>query len=228
MWVDITTILGLTALELVLGIDNILMISLLVAHIPQEQRQNVRLLGLTFALVARILMVIGAVYLAQMVDPIVLIFSLRDLLFLFGGAFLLYKSTEEILYIFRPKDIAVKTVSPKKSILVLQIIAMDMVFALDSVLTAIAVTENTWIIIVAVILSFIIVMIFAGAISDFIWRNKYIKVIALGFLFAIGIALVTAAFHFTFNKSILYALVGIALVIEFGRLAWLRWKRHAT
>lgn len=214
----------LTALEIVLGIDNIVLISILADRLPPEDRSKARRLGLFFALASRLVLLSTVSWLVQMTQPLFELgeraFSLRDLVLLLGGLFLLYKATAEIFAAVENKEHEEshgKGAATLKSML-WQIIFFDMIFSLDSVLTAVGLAKQLSVMIIAVILSMAVMIVFADRIGNFISKNPSMKILALSFLVMIGVLLVAEGFGSHFNKSYVYFAMAFSLVIELLKL----------
>jgi predicted tellurium resistance membrane protein TerC len=213
----IATLALLLALELVLGVDNIVVISIIVSRLPKEARKKARMIGLAIALVARLVMVAGASLLLSMTDPILMKLSVRDIILLFGGGFLLWKAVKEIHHTIELiEDKATTTASPRKAFAsaIAVIVAVDMVFALDSVITAVGLTDAFFVIAAAVILSFVVLLFAAEPIGEFVLRNPAFKILALSFLITIGIVLILEAFHHDIPKAYIYLPMGFASGIQ--------------
>ncbi len=227
-WGNIAGVLVLLiGLELVLGVDNILVISIMVSRLDPAIQQKARLIGLVLALVARIVLLFGVTWLLGLSTPIGEDFpalawipflshmSPKDLILLAGGLFLIYKAVKEIHHVVELHD---ESGGPKKldafSAVIGQIVILDIVFSLDSVITAVGMIDTLWVIIVAVVVAFIIVMIFAGPIGDFILAHPAIKILALSFLVTIGITIMMEAFHKDIPKAYIYLPMGFALGVE--------------
>ena len=214
----------LTILEIVLGIDNIIFISIVSDKLPEEKKARTRNIGLALALVFRIAMLLGITWIMGLTSSIIAfeLFSFevdlsgRDLILLIGGLFLIGKSTSEIQHKMEGEEKAElkknAVVSVGKTIL--QIVALDIVFSFDSILTAIGLTNNVGIMITAVIISMGIMMVFAGKISAFINKRPTLQILALSFLILIGFMLMLEAFHFEVPKGYIYFAVCYALVVE--------------
>ncbi|MCF8416224.1 MAG: TerC family protein [Crocinitomicaceae bacterium] len=218
----------LSLLEIVLGIDNIIFISIVTDKLPKEQKRKARNLGLTLALVVRLILLTFVSYIMAMKDPLFAIagfdFSGQSLVLLFGGLFLIYKSTIEMHNSVKGHE---EVHAPKKGGLravITQIILIDIVFSFDSIITAIGMTNGIaketggnpiFIIYAAVIISMIIMLIFAKPISDFINNRPTIKMIALSFLVTIGVLLVAEAFHQEIPKGYIYFAMVFSLIVEF-------------
>jgi len=211
------TLALLIGLELVLGIDNVLVISIVVSRLPAHQRDTARLLGLGIALVARLLFVAGAYWLVHLTDPIVAGFPLswRDAVLIAGGLFLIWKAVKEIHHVVELKDEAGDgpAVASFGSAIV-QIVILDMIFSLDSVITAVGLTPNLLIIAFAVIVSFLVILAFAKPIGDFILHRPSLKILALAFLVTIGVTIFLEGMHHEVAKAYIYLPMGFALAVE--------------
>tara|TARA_B100001093_G_scaffold509431_1_gene573412 strand:+ start:203 stop:925 length:723 start_codon:yes stop_codon:yes gene_type:complete len=211
----------LVGLELILGVDNILVIAILVARLPEEKRNVTRNFGLILALVARIIMVIGGLKLIQLTEPAFpngpdwFDYSWRDLALLTGGLFLIWKAVKEIHATVELSDHE-NNANAKDTFfgVITQIVILDVVFSLDSVITAVGLTENRWVIIVAVLLSFTVILFFAKPIGDFILKHVALKILALSFLIVIGITILMEGLGKEVEKSLIYAPMGFAMLIE--------------
>lgn len=224
----IATLALLLALELVLGVDNIVVISIIVSRLPEEARKKARFIGLSLALLARLVMVAGASLLLSMTDPLVWKLSVRDLILLLGGAFLLWKAIREIHHTVELiEDREPVKADPKKAFAsaIAVIVAVDIVFALDSVITAVGMTDNLTVIALAVILSFIVILFAAEPIGEFVLRNPTFKILALSFLITIGIVLILEAFHHDVPKAYIYLPMGFATGIQL--LQWRLFRNQA-
>ena len=231
------TLLLLVALELVLGVDNIVALSIIVAKLPDRQRQTARIAGLALALVARLVMVYASTWLLQLTTPVFggALFgrSVRDLVLLAGGVFLIYKATREIHHTVELKDEPGphEAPRPKRALFgtILTIVAVDVVFALDSVVTAVGMTEGMTgvrevagveftdqliVIAAAVVLSFVVLMFAAGPIGEFVLANPTFKVLALSFLITIGVVLGLEAFHKEVPKAYIYLPMAFATGVQ--------------
>jgi predicted tellurium resistance membrane protein TerC len=226
-------LLTLCFLEVILGIDNIIFISIVSNKLPEEQRQKARNTGLALAMGVRILLLLGITWIIGFVEPLFTIpanifmehdwsVSGKDLILLFGGLFLIAKSTMEINHEMEGDDDEdnTKNVVRSFSSTIIQIIFLDIVFSFDSILTAVGIIppDQVILMIIAVIVSIIIMMFFSGAISDFIRRHPSMEVLALGFLILIGFTLVLEAFHQDIPKGYLYFAVAFSLLIEFTNI----------
>lgn len=207
----------LVGLEIVLGIDNILLISILTDRLPQERRNNARIIGLGIALGARCLLLLGASFLLQLSQPAVMGFSWKDIILLVGGAFLIYKAVKEIHHAVEGFAHSAEASIQKHmsfSSVITQIVMLDIVFSVDSVITAVGLTENLWTIYAAVIVSFVFVLAFSGKIASFVQSHPTLKVLALSFLVTIGVTLCVEGFGGHVPKSYIYLPMGFALAVE--------------
>ena len=220
----------LIGLELVLGVDNVLVIAIFVGRLPAEKRQKARVLGLALALAARIAMLSLVVFLVAMTRPLVWNLSVRDLILIAGGLFLLYKAVHEIHHTISLKDEMETHDTPKPvafSAIIGQIVLLDIVFSIDSVITAVGLTSNLWIIILAVVLSFVGILFFAKPIGEFILRHPALKILALSFLITIGVTLFMEGMHKHVPKAYIYLPMGFALFVEMLQMRYERNRRKA-
>jgi len=214
---SLATLALLIGLELVLGIDNVLVISIVVSRLPEHQRDTARKLGLFIALAARLLFVAGAYWLVSLTAPIIAGFPLswRDVVLIAGGLFLLWKAVKEIHHVVELTDEhAGGHAATAFSAAIVQIVLLDMVFSLDSVITAVGLTPNLLIIAFAVIASFAVILAYAKAIGDFIIRRPALKILALAFLVTIGVTIFLEGMHQHVAKAYIYLPMGFALVVE--------------
>lgn len=213
----IATLTLLIALELVLGVDNIVVITIIVSRLPEEARRKARFIGLTIALLARLVMVWGVSYILAMKDPILLHLSVRDLILLGGGGFLMWKAIREIHHTVELiEEHDTKVVNPKSAFwsAIALIVALDLVFALDSVITAVGMTESLLTISLAVIVSFVVILFAAEPIGEFVLKNPTFKILALSFLITIGIVLMLEGLHHEVPKAYIYLPMGFATLIQ--------------
>lgn len=220
MWVALATLI---ALEIVLGIDNIIFIAILVGRLPQAQRQRARIFGLTLAMVTRVLLLLSLFWIMQLTTPI---FSLlgqeisgRDIILILGGLFLIGKSTLEIHHdIENPEQNPEYSLQKgvKKSVfsILIQISLLDIVFSLDSVITAVGMVDDITIMILAVIIAVGVMMFASKSISDFVDNNPTIKILALAFLILVGVTLVAEGLEFHISKAYIYFAMAFSLGVE--------------
>ncbi len=220
IWISLCT---LTLLEIVLGIDNIIFISILSGKLPPEQQARARKLGLALALITRILLLMSLAWVMRLDQPFlqahILGFSLavsgKDLILLLGGLFLIWKSVHEIHEKLEGED-GEKTaaLAPSFKSVIVQILLLDIVFSLDSVITAVGMVQEIGVMIAAVIAAMIVMLIFVNQISEFVNRHPTIKVLALSFLILIGTMLVAEGFHQHINKGYIYFAMAFAALVE--------------
>lgn len=215
----IVSLLTLTFLEIVLGIDNVVFISITAGRLPEANQKKARNIGIFLALVARIALLLGVSWIIGLKDPILTLrnfeLSLRDVILIIGGLFLLGKSSSEIhakLEGESEDQRDVKVLSLRAAIV--QIILLDIVFSLDSILTAVGLVENVLIIIIAIVVSLIVILVFAKRISDFIHKHPAMKLLAISFLMMIGLVLVVEGLHVHVPKGYIYFSMAFALGIE--------------
>ena len=211
----------LSLLEIVLGFDNIIFISILVARLPPARQEAARVTGLTLAMVTRVALLFSIVWLTSLVQPLFHVgdrdVSGRDLILLGGGLFLLAKSVLEIHHTLEGagrQTARAQKVYASFTMIVVQIGAIDVVFSLDSVFTAVGLAKELAIMVAAIIASILVMMWISRSVSAFIERYPTIKMLALAFLILIGIALVAEGVHFEIPKGYLYFAMGFAVVVE--------------
>jgi predicted tellurium resistance membrane protein TerC len=210
----------LSLLEIVLGIDNIIFISILVGRLPHEQRKSARIGGLAFAMLTRVALLFSIVWLTRLVKPLFSVgpqpVSGRDLILFVGGLFLLAKSTLEIHHTLEgaSEDHRKARVFSNFFLTIAQIGIIDIVFSLDSVFTAVGLAKDLPVMVAAVIVSILVMMVVSGAISDFVDRHPTIKILALSFLILIGVALVAEGAHFEIPKGYLYFAMAFSVCVE--------------
>lgn len=206
----------LIGLELVLGVDNILVISIFVGRLPEEKRQTARLAGLAFAMIARIATLVALLGLSSLTNTVLFDFSIRDLILIGGGLFLLFKAVKEIHHTVEAHEEAggPGQVRGGFAAIIGQIVLLDIVFSIDSVITAIGLTSEVWIIISSVILSFVAILFFAKPIGEFILQHPAIKILALSFLITIGVTIFMEGLHKEVPKGYIYLPMGFALLVE--------------
>lgn len=214
------SLITLTILEIVLGIDNLVFLAIISQKLPRHLQKRARQIGLTLAWVTRLILLASAVWITQLTKPLFTImgmgFSGRDLFLFLGGVFLLAKSTQEIHLEIEPEDQSpmLKAKYSQFGIVVVQIALLDVIFSLDSVLTAIGLTQRFWLMAVAITIA-IIIMIFASEpLSRFVERHPTIKMLALSFLMLIGMVLVADSFEFHIPRGYIYFAMGFSLFIE--------------
>ena len=212
-------LLTLTVLEIVLGIDNIIFISILSGKLPKEEQKKGRLLGLSLAMITRILLLFSISLIVKLTEPFFTIFELgisgRDLILILGGLFLLAKSTMEIHSKLEGEE-EHNDLKAKVSFwgVIIQILLLDIVFSLDSVITAIGMANELAVMVIAVIIAVIFMMFFSGSISDFVEKHPTIKILALSFLLLIGFSLIIEGLHQHIPKGYIYFAIAFSVFVE--------------
>ena len=216
-WIALAT---LTALELVLGIDNIIFISILVDKLPKEKRELARKIGLFMAMFMRIGLLLVLAWIVGLVTPLFTVLgqaiSGRDLILILGGLFLIWKSTGEIHQSIEGEEEGAgsKAVKATFAAVILQIMVVDLVFSLDSIITAVGMVDDVRIMIVAVVASVALMMLFAGPIGRFVSDHPTIKMLALAFLVVVGVVLVAEGFGHHVPKGYVYFGMAFSLAVE--------------
>lgn len=217
-WIALAT---LTALEIVLGIDNIIFISILVGRLPPEKRDLARRLGLGLAMGTRILLLLSLAWVMGLVEPLFTVLgeqiSGRDLILIGGGLFLLWKSVHEIHNSLEGSEQAhvdVVKITPSFAGILAQIAIIDIVFSLDSVITAVGMVDHVTIMVLAIVIAVFLMMIAAKSIGDFVDRNPTIKMLALSFLIIVGVALIAEGFDFHVPKGYIYFAMAFSVAVE--------------
>jgi predicted tellurium resistance membrane protein TerC len=216
VWIALGT---LTFLEIVLGVDNIIFISILSGKLPPAQQPRARRLGLLGALVTRILLLFSLAWIIRLTEPWFTIagqaISGRDLILIFGGLFLLAKATYEIHDKLEGEEgHASRNVPASFASVILQIMLLDIVFSLDSVITAVGMVDELWVMVTAVIIAVGIMMVSAEPISDFVHRHPTVKMLALSFLLLIGLSLLLEGFDQHIPKGYIYFAMGFSVFVE--------------
>ncbi len=218
-WVALVT---LTVMEVVLGIDNLLFISILTNKLPEEQRSKARRIGIAGALVLRLVFLVTIAWIIQLTAPVFEVFgkgmSWRDIILIAGGLFLVWKATTEIHHIVDP-DPGPKALDPKlpaasMSAAVFQILVLDMVFSIDSIITAVGMTPHVPIMVVAVLITVTIMLLAADPLGNFIHANPTIVMLVLAFLLLIGTVLIIDGFGLHIPRGYIYSAMAFAALIE--------------
>jgi predicted tellurium resistance membrane protein TerC len=216
---NLLALLTLTVMEIVLGIDNIIFISILASKLPVEQQARARQVGLIAALVMRILLLLSVSWIASLTAPLFSILGFeisgRDLILLLGGLFLIYKATHEIHNKLEGEEgHGEARVGATFGAVIFQIMLLDIVFSLDSVITAVGMAENIYVMIAAVVIAIGVMLFAAGPISDFVNKHPTVKMLALSFLLLIGFSLVVEGLHFHIPKGYIYFAMGFSILVE--------------
>lgn len=218
IWIALLT---LATLEIVLGIDNLVFISIAVSKLPPEQRPKARRIGLAMACLTRIALLLSLVWLASMQTNLFALFgmdfSVRDLVLIAGGLFLLVKGTMEIHDSVEgepdEEDIGTKP-SAVFGYVIAQIAIIDIVFSLDSVITAVGMVDNRWVMVAAILMAVAVMLLAANPIGDFIDRHPTVKMLALSFIILVGVALVADGFEFHIDRRFLYFAMAFSAGVE--------------
>jgi predicted tellurium resistance membrane protein TerC len=224
IWIALAT---LTALELVLGIDNIIFISILAGKLPPERREMARRLGITLAAVTRLGLLLAIAWIVGLTAPLFSIwghaFSWRDLILIGGGLFLIGKATHEIHQKLEgaSEQVTVGSATASFGSVIAQIALLDIVFSLDSIITAVGMVDQRWVMVTAILVSIAFMLLFARPIGDFVERHPTVKVLALSFLIMIGLVLIADGFGLHIPKGYIYAAMAFSVFVESINL-WIR------
>jgi predicted tellurium resistance membrane protein TerC len=219
-WIAFATLL---ALEIVLGIDNVIFISILAGKLPAEQQARARTVGLTLALATRLLLLFSLAWISRLTEPLFVIFhqeiSGRDLILILGGLFLMGKATHELHQKLEGSlEHALVRVGPSFTSVIVQILLLDIVFSLDSVITAVGMVEDLGIMITAVVVAVGVMLVFATPISTFVEKHPTVKVLALSFLLLIGVTLVAEGWGQHISKGYIYFAMAFSVFVELVNL----------
>jgi predicted tellurium resistance membrane protein TerC len=224
-WAALAT---LTVLEVILGIDNLVFLAIISARLPQHQQRRARAMGLALALILRVGLLTSLTLIAQLTTPVATIgdfdVSYRDLVLGIGGLYLLYKGVTEIHEMVESGSSPEARPTERVFTVVLQIMALDLVFSLDSIVTAVGMTNNLPVMIAAIMIAVLAMLFAAEPISGFIEQHQSVKVLALAFLILVGTALVADGCHFHIPRGYLYAAIAFSLLVEAINL----WVRSST
>ncbi len=211
----------LIVMEVVLGIDNLIFVSILTNKLPETQRPKARVIGLTLALVFRLALLGTVAIIVQLVEPVITLFdhsfSWRDIILIAGGLFLVWKATKEIHHNVDPgdsEDDAKGAVVSSFATVIGQILVLDLVFSIDSIITAVGMTDHVSIMVIAVVTAVIVMLLAAGPLSRFIEANPTIVMLALGFLLMIGMTLIADGFGVHVPKGYIYAAMAFSAFVE--------------
>jgi predicted tellurium resistance membrane protein TerC len=226
-WIALAT---LTALEIVLGVDNIIFISILVGRLPVESRQRARVIGLALAMLTRILLLLTLAWIMGLTQPLFEVLgadiSGRDIILVSGGLFLLWKSVHEIHNALEGEaGHEGGAARAGFAAVIAQIAVIDIVFSLDSVITAIGMVDQVWVMVVAMVIAMLVMLYFAGPIGRFVEKHPTIKILALSFLILIGVMLVAEGLGQHIDKGYIYAAMAFAVVVEMINMQIRRPKR---
>ena len=215
------SLITLIFLEIILGIDNIIFIAIICGYLPKVDQQRARTIGLMLAMLFRIILLLGISWLVHLVEPLFYIGSLgvsgRDMILFFGGVFLVYKTIKELFEKLRGHE---KGADPDKKVkltisqAIVQITIIDIIFSFDSILTAVGLSRDLPVMISAVVVSMVVMLLFAPYVSDFINKYPTMKILALVFLVAIGVLLMLEGSHIHVEKSYVYFGMAFSLIVE--------------
>lgn len=230
IWIALAT---LTALELVLGIDNIIFISILAGKLPPEQRNKARRLGIALAAVTRLGLLLAIAWIVGLTAPLFSVldneFSWRDLILVGGGLFLIGKATHEIHQKVEGASEHVSATGVATATfagVIAQIMVLDIVFSLDSIITAVGMVDDRWVMVTAILISIVFMLMFARPIGDFVERHPTVKILALSFLIMIGLVLIADGFGQHIPKGYIYAAMAFSVFVEMINL-WIRKRELA-
>ena len=230
IWASLITLM---ALEIVLGIDNLVFISILASRLPEHQQSKARKVGLALALISRLLLLATLAWIVGLTTPFVTIgkfgLSWRDVILIAGGLFLLWKATVEI---HAEMEGAEDEKGPAKAAttfgaIVTQIAIIDIVFSLDSVITAVGMADQLWVMVVAVIAAVIVMLVASDPLASFIEAHPTVKMLALSFLLLIGVILIADGMHLHIPKGYVYFALGFSVMVE-ALNTWVRRRRRAA
>ena len=232
-WIALLTLI---ALEVVLGIDNLIFISILTNKLPESQRASARRLGIGAALIMRLVLLATISFIVGLTAPVFTAFdhpfSWRDIILIAGGLFLVWKATKEIHHSVDPNDgkdnVVSDTVSLTMGAAIFQILLIDLVFSVDSIITAVGMVDEIAIMYIAVIVTVAVMLMAAGPLANFIEKNPTIVMLALGFLLMIGTTLIADGFGFHVPKGYIYAAMGFSVFVEMLNILTRRRKAKAA
>jgi predicted tellurium resistance membrane protein TerC len=229
VWISFAT---LTVLEIVLGVDNIIFISIAASKLPPEQRRQARIIGLSGALILRILLLMSIGWIVGLTEPFMTIsgfeLSWRDVILFGGGLFLLWKATTEIFHEVEghaSAEHAIRNVTFRA--IIIQIMMLDVIFSLDSVITAVGIADHVPVMVAAVMVAIVVMMLAAGPIAEFVHQHPSTKMLALAFLVMVGMALVADGLHFHIERAFIYTAMLFSGIVEFLNLWRAKKFKHA-
>ncbi|MCY7291145.1 MAG: TerC family protein [Ferruginibacter sp.] len=227
---SIIPLLSLIALEVILGIDNIIFISILADKLPEEERNKLRYWGIGLAMAMRLCLLAIISWILKLDQTLFTLFEIafsgKGLILIFGGLFLIYKSTKEIYHKTEIDNSENKTISKVKNFgkLLTEVIILDLVFSIDSIITAVGMVQELWVMYTAVIVTVIIMLIASKPISDFIRKHPSFKILALCFLMIIGVSLLAEGFHFEIPKGYIYFSMAFAFLVDIIQMKTVKHK----
>ena len=233
LWASLIT---LTTLEIVLGVDNLVFIAIIANRLPPEQRDKARKLGLALALIMRLGLLASISWIMGLVEPLFALFgrefSWRDIILFLGGLFLLYKGTHEIHAQVEGDDTEShgQALSKERATMtgvITQIMVLDIVFSLDSVITAVGMVDNVWVMAAAIVIAVIVMLVASAPLANFVNKHPTVRMLALGFLLLVGMMLMADGFGFHIPKGYIYAAIGFSIIIEILNL-WAASRRRKS
>ncbi|HMS66649.1 MAG: TerC family protein [Saprospiraceae bacterium] len=216
----IIPLISLIALEVILGIDNIIFISILADKLPENQRNKLRIWGISLAMVMRLILLAFIAWILRLDQTLFTLFDIeftgKGLILILGGLFLIYKSTKEIYHKTEVMDDESPQVPKQSSFrrLLSEVIILDLVFSVDSIITAVGMVQELWVMYTAVIVTVIIMLVASKPISEFIRKHPSFKILALCFLMMIGVSLIAEGFHFEIPKGYIYFSMAFAFLVD--------------
>ncbi|QQG35221.1 MAG: TerC family protein [Micavibrio aeruginosavorus] len=229
IWASFAT---LAILEIVLGIDNIIFLSIVTAALPKEQQKLARRIGLALALIMRIILLSMIVWIAKLTDPLFTVFgheiSWRDLIMVGGGLFLLWKGTGEIHHTLEgaEEDAAAMKKKAAFAMVIGQIVILDLVFSLDSVITAVGMSDQLWVMVAAVVVAIAVMLFASEPVSKFVHDHPTVKMLALSFILLVGMVLIAEGFHVHIERGYMYFAIAFSMGVEFLNL-WAAKRKRA-
>jgi predicted tellurium resistance membrane protein TerC len=228
------SLLTLTALEIVLGIDNLIFLSIVSGRLPEHQQRLARQIGLALALLGRVALLFSLTWIIGLTEPVLTILgfdlSWRDIVLMGGGLFLLVKGTMETHHMLEGHEEGASVGTITFFSAVVQILILDVVFALDSIITAVGLAQHLPVMVTAVVVAMIVMLVAAGPVGDFVNRHPTVKMLALSFLLLVGVALIADGLHFHIPRGYLYFAIAFSAAVE-GLNLWAasaRRKRRAA
>lgn len=226
----IIPLLSLIALEIILGIDNIIFISILADKLPNEQRNKLRYWGLGLAMIMRLCLLAFIAWILKLDQTLFTLFNIdfsgKGLILIMGGLFLIYKSTKEIYHKTETTDDGTPEVPAKSGFarLLSEVILLDLVFSIDSIITAVGMVQQLWVMYTAVVVTVVIMLVASKPISEFIRKHPSFKILALCFLMMIGVSLIAEGFHFAIPKGYIYFSMAFAFLVDIIQMKTVKHK----
>ncbi|MCY4542936.1 MAG: TerC family protein [Rhodobacteraceae bacterium] len=227
----IAAFLSLCLLEIVLGIDNVLFIAIVAARLPKERRRTARIIGLSIGLLLRIALLFSITWLLTLNQPVMTVLELdlswRDLIMIGGGGFLVIKAVHEIIRQVEEESGVPEARDTSFVSVILQIAIIDVVFSIDSVLTAVGIAEEIWVMIAAILVAIVVMIVAAESVAGFLERYPWMKMIGLALLVLVGVVLIADGFHHHVDRRYVYLAVVLAIVVSVVRLTLTKRRNRA-